>query len=279
VTEPTEFGFNELHAEERGLLLGLSLQATGDAALSRLASSRRQACCNAWQALRALSRSDRAALLADWIVEARSPFPPGMERLHPSWLAEAIAREPTELWPALLGGLPGVQAVEPLLEFRWEPSEGSLRPSAPHLPHLPARFARPRQTLPRWSAAGDEGAREARGVGGVAGGPEVPAGGAGGLPTRQVHVGSAIATDGETWPPKSVAELQGCVFGRLAPLCAGPSGPLGAGLCRLGCDELLAEIARRGTALQQELRAEGDASLWAVAGRLPATLGRQWVKW
>jgi hypothetical protein len=238
VRERTGFGFNELHAEERGLLLGLSLQATGDAALSRLASSRRQTCCNAWQALRALSRSDRAALLADWIVEARSPFPPGMERLHPSWLAEAIVREPTELWPALLGGLPGAQAVQPLLEFRWEPSEGS-------------------QTLPRWSAAGE----------------------AGGLPTRQVHVGSAIATDGETWPPKSVAELQGCVFGRLAPLCAGPSGPVGAGLCRLGCDELLAEIARRGPALQQELRAEGDASLWAVAGRLPATLGRQWVKW
>jgi len=257
VTEPTGFGFNELHAEERGLQLGLSLQATGDAALSRLASSRRQACRNAWQALRALSRSDRAAVLAEWIVEARSPFPPGMERLHPSWLAEAIAREPTELWPALLCGLPGAQAVQPLLEFRWEPSEGSLRPSAPHLPHLPARFARPRQTLPRWSAAGE----------------------AGGLPTRQVRVGSAITPDGETWPPKSVAELQGCVFGRLAPLCAGPSGPLGAGLCRLGCDELLAEIARRGPALQQELCAEGDASLWAVAGRLPATLGRQWVKW
>ena len=209
--ERTGFGFNELHAEERGLLLGLSLQATGDATLSRLTSSRRQACCKAWQALRALSRSDRAALLADWIVEAGAPFPPGMARLHPSWLAEAIAREPAELWPALLCGLPGVQAVEPLLS--------------------------------------------------------------------RVHGESAITADGETWPPKSVAELQGCVFGRLAPLCAGPSGPLGAGLCRLGCDELLAEMDRRGPALQQELRAEGDASLWAVAGRLPATLGRQWVKW
>ena len=40
--------------------------------------------------------------------------------------------------------------------------------------------------LPRWCAPGDEGAREARGVGRLAGRPEAPAGGAGGLPTRLV---------------------------------------------------------------------------------------------
>jgi hypothetical protein len=204
------FGFNELRAEERGLLLGLSLLARDDAVLSHLAGNRRQACGKAWQALRALPRPDRAALLAGWIVEANAPFPAGMERLHPSWLAETVASEPVELWPALLCGLPGVQAVEALL--------------------------------------------------------------------LHSHAG-AIAKDGEAWPPDSVLELQRCAFGRLAPLCVAPSGPLGAGLCRLGCEELRAEVARQGAALCQELRAEGDASLWAVAGRLPATLGRQWVKW
>lgn len=211
MTEPTGFGFNELHAEERGLLLGLSLQAMGDAALARLAGDRREVCRRAWKDLRALSRSDRAALLADWIVEARAPFPQGMERLHPSWLAEAIAGEPAELWPALLCGLPGVQAVQPLL----------------------------------W----------------------------------QVHVDSAITGDGEPWPSESVAELQRCVFFQLESLCVGPSGPVGAGLCRLGCDDLLAEVARRAAVLERDLCAEGVASLWAVAGRLPATLGRKWVKW
>ena len=154
------FGFNELHAEERGLLLGLSLLAMDDAVLFHLAENRRQACGKAWQVLRALPRPDRAALLAGWIVEANAPFPSGMERLHPSWLAETVASEPVELWPALLCGLPG-QAVEVLLvEFRWEPSEGS-------------------QTLPRWSAAG-EGARES--ARGGQGGLSVPK--AGGLPTR-----------------------------------------------------------------------------------------------
>jgi hypothetical protein len=200
-----------LYAEERGLLLGLSLQSAGDAVLARLARNRRQACCNAWQALRALSRRARAALLAGWIAEVNVPFPPGMERLHPSWVAEAIASEPAELWPALLSGLPGARAVRPLLEL--------------------------------------------------------------------IRGGSAIATDGESWPPESAAELQRCVFGRLAPLCVGPAGPVGAGLCRLGCEELLVEIARRGSALRKELCAEGDASLWAVAGRLPARLGCRWVKW
>jgi hypothetical protein len=204
-------GFNELRAEERGLLLGLSLLAMDDAVLSHLAGNRRRACGKAWQALRALPRPDRAALLAGWIFEANAPFPSGMERLHPSWLAETLASEPVELRPALLCGLPGVQAVEALL--------------------------------------------------------------------LEFYAAGAIAKEGEAWPPDSVLELQRCAFGRLAPFCVGPSGPLGAGLCRLGCEELLAEVARQGTALRQELCAEGDASLWAVAGRLPATLGRQWVKW
>lgn len=211
MTERSGFGFNELHAEERGLLLGLSLLATGDVVLSRLAGDRREVLRDAWQVLRALPRSGRASLLAGWIVETNAPFPPGIERLHPSWLAEVVACEPAELWPALLCGLPGVQVVESLL--------------------------------------------------------------------LESHSGGAIAKAGEDWPADSVAELQRCVFSQLASLCVAPSGPLGAGLCRLGCEELLAEVARRGAALCQELSAEGDASLWAVAGRLPATLGRQWLKW
>lgn len=211
MTDRTGNAFSELHPEERGLLLCLGLQSTGDAVLARLAGDRRQLCRKAWQDLRALSRSDRAALLAEWSVETQAPFPLGMERLHPSWLAEAIASEPAELWSALLCGLPGREAVEPLLS--------------------------------------------------------------------EIHGDSAVATNGETWPSESVVELQSCVFGRLAPFCAGPAGPVGAGLCRLGCKELLVEIARRGSALRRQLCAEGDASLWAVAGRVPATLGRRWVKW
>ena len=104
-------------------------------------------------------------------------------------------------------------------QFTWEPSKGSLRPSAPHPPPpfrslppsgtsgpapspphslatlAPSRSASP--TLPRRFAAGDEGAREARGLGRVAGGPEAPVGGAGGLPTRQFLVLWATRWDSE----------------------------------------------------------------------------------
>jgi hypothetical protein len=145
-------------------------------------------------------------VLARWMVETNAPFPPGMDRLHPSWIAEVVASEPKDLWPTLLSGVPGVEAVAALLEHKI-----------------------------------DKGA--------------------------------------DIWPTESVAELQRGVFVRLAPFCVGPAGPVGAVLCRLGCEELLAEVIRRGSALHQELEVEGEPSLWAVAGRLPATLGRRWVKW
>ena len=190
--------------------------------MTRLSVEHHQACHSAWQALRELHRSTRARVLAGWMVEANAPFPAGLEKLHPSWLAEAIASEPKDLWPALFFGLPGAEAVASFLAHR---------------------------------------AYEA--------GP------------------------GEAWPPESVAELQRCVFAPLAPLCVGPAGPLGAALCRLSCESLLAEVTRRGAgaveaeqmrvaglaALHPELRIEGAASLWAVAGRLPASLGRPWLKW
>jgi len=203
----------------------------GDAALARLAAAEHGSCAPAWRALRALARSERARVLAGWIVEVKAPFPPGMERLHPSWIADAIASEPKDLWSVLLSGLPGAEGVSALL---------------------------------------------GRGVGPITG-------------------------VGQEWLSESVADVQRCVFARLAPLCVAPSGPVGAGLCRLGCEELLAEVMRRGSAtvrdrpegqadserlraeglagLRDELGREGDASLWAVAGRLPVALGRPWVKW
>lgn len=211
MNEPIGFGVPELQAEERGLLLGISLQGLDGSFLARLQGDRRSLCCTAFQTLRALPRAHRAALLVAWIVEANAPFPPGLERLHPSWLAETIADEPTDLWPVLLSDLPARQAVESLL--------------------------------------------------------------------AQAHGADASATDGRNWPADTAAEVQRCVFGQLTHLCIGPCGPVGAGLCRLGCDELLAEVAARGTALCQELHTEGEASLWAVAGRLPTTLGRPWLKW
>ena len=106
-------------------------------------------------------------------------------------------------------------------KLTWEPSKGS-------------------QPLPRWCAAGDEGAREARGVGRVAGGPDAPAGGAGRLPTRQLRpLLAATAASGaaalmyETlWTRWLAIALGSTVQAAAAVFAAFLVGlALGAGLC------------------------------------------------
>jgi hypothetical protein len=190
-----------LSAEERGCLLGASL--LGLESLAGLPVT-----AEAWAALRKLPKAERAALLAQWMAELQAPFPTGMERLHPSWVAEALAREPEDLWPALLIGIPNSVQVRACLP-------GEVIPEA----------------------------------------------------------------ESQAWHLDAVAEMQRHVFAGLAPLCVIPSGRLGARLCRLSCDELLAEIDRQGAAkLREELVREGMASLHAVAGRLPAKLGRPWLE-
>jgi hypothetical protein len=85
----------------------------------------------------------------------------------------APAEREAALWFAastdLLATLATLAAVVCLLRgsLKWEPFQGS-------------------HALPRWCAASNEGAREARGVGSVAVGPEAPEGGARRLPTRLI---------------------------------------------------------------------------------------------
>ena len=85
---------------------------------------------------------------------------------HNLRLLKNLARVRAHLGVPIMVGISRKRFIGELLT--WEPWEGS-------------------QTLPRWSAAGDEGAREARGAGRVVVGPEAPAVGAGGLPTRAVR--------------------------------------------------------------------------------------------
>lgn len=186
--------------EERGALLGASLLGLEDP-VGLPVSAR------AWAALRALPKAKRAALLAAWIAELQAPFPSGMDRLHPSWVVEALTCEPEDLWPILLRGLPNAAQVR-------------------------ACFA----------------------------GKSIP------------------EADSKAWNTDAVAEMQRSAFAALGLLCVPPSGPRGASLCRLSCDELLVEVDRRGAdKLREELAREGPASLNAVAGRLPAKLGRAWL--
>lgn len=195
-----DFALTALCDEERGCLLGASLLGLEDPAGLPVSAE-------TWAALRAMPRAKRAALLAAWIAELQAPFPPGMERLHPSWVAEALQSEPEDLWPALLMGVPNAAQV------------------------------------------------------------------------RACFSGRAIPeADSQAWHMDAVMEMQRSVFAPLTPLCAPPSGPCGASLCRLSCDELSAEVERQGAEkLREELGREGAASLCSVAARLPAKLGRPWL--
>lgn len=195
------FALTALSAEDRGCLLGASLLGLEDPAGLSVSAE-------AWAALRSLPKAERAALLAAWMAELQAPFPAGLERLHPSWVAEALANEPEDLWPALLMGLPNAAQV---------------------------RACFPGKSIPE--------------------------------------------ADGQAWHLDAVTEMQRQVFAGLAPLCVSPSGPLGARLCRLSCEELLTEVDRReASELRYELIREGAASLLAVVGRLPAARGRPWLQ-
>ncbi len=62
--------------------------------------------------LAALPRGARVAALAQAARDALAPVPAGLERVHPGWLSDALAGEPSEVIVALVAGLsPGVRDV------------------------------------------------------------------------------------------------------------------------------------------------------------------------
>jgi dihydropteroate synthase len=101
---------------------------------------------------------------------------------HNLRLLKHLARLRSCLGVPIMVGVSRKRFIADLLSS-WEPSKGSQTLRLP--PATPSPLAS--LGLARWSAAGDEGAREARGAGGVVVGPEAPVGGAGGLPTRAIR--------------------------------------------------------------------------------------------
>ncbi len=95
--------------------------ATGaeEASLDALDENRRQSCSKAWRALRAVGVEAQAQIRAEWLREAASGLPMGLERLHPSWIHEALAGEPAYLLRTLWSGLPqaaGAVSVRAVVE-------------------------------------------------------------------------------------------------------------------------------------------------------------------
>ncbi len=90
--------------EARGILLSLAVLATDESPFDHLDQKRR--CVGAWRVLRDAGEPARTRTLAGWRAQAVCGLPQGLERLHPSWIDEALAGEPARILRLLHRGLP-----------------------------------------------------------------------------------------------------------------------------------------------------------------------------
>jgi len=98
----------------RGIAVGLSLLTPEDAAHGEatLPASARDAYGPLASKLASLSQVERAGLLARWARAVFRLFPPGLQRVHPSWLHAALASEPPCIRRAVYSVAPApVQAL------------------------------------------------------------------------------------------------------------------------------------------------------------------------
>lgn len=113
---------------EKGLVLGaLLVRMSPETFLTRFAGAAGARGRSALEALAAETRSARAATLAELIALVRAPVPPGLERVHPGWLRERLAPEPSPVIRLVVAGLPAEVrrvAEEILRERAGEPIGG-----------------------------------------------------------------------------------------------------------------------------------------------------------
>ena len=270
--------------EERGILLSLLAAGAEDASLGALDERRRRSVSEAWQALCALDAATRARVRAEWLREAMAVLPNGLERLHPSWIDEALAGEPAYLLRALRAGLPAPVrvVVEGLLDgvaedtvtvdadmclatetrrdvecvaFGWLAPlcESACGPLAERLLGLP--FADLLLEATRLGAR-----TVGRSLAGAA--PELRA--------------RAMASAGEPWA-RAIGEASLEVVSSADRLAAADHADTSIPPSARTAGDRLLHIGL--VALKSDLAAENPGSIFRVAGRLPAPLGRPMLGW
>jgi hypothetical protein len=102
-----------LPLSEKGLVLGALLaRMSPDTFLTRFGEEAGARGRSALEALAGETRSARAATLAELIALVQAPVPAGIERVHPDWLRERLAPEPSAVIRLVVAGLPAeVQRV------------------------------------------------------------------------------------------------------------------------------------------------------------------------
>lgn len=266
--------------ESRGIVLSLLAVGADASALERLDEKRRLVCIEAWRKLQC--EAERGRILAAWRTEAASAVPRGLDRLHPSWIVAALAGEPAPIVRMVLAELP-------------EPLRAQVRSSlAGEDPRLAdgsdaCSLAVKREVLQvafGWLAplcesdggpvaeslcalAFDDLLTDVLGRGARAVGQSL----VGAAPALRAR---AMAAAGEPWAQvigKASAENVSDADRKTAMAHANTPMPDAA---RTPSDRLL-HIGL--AALKSELVAEHAGSIFRVAGRLPASLGRPLINW
>ena len=229
--------------EDYGIVLALQALAVGEAGLAYLLPERRSVCAKVWQKLENSGRAER--FLADLRGSFLGVLPHGIEALHPSWIAHALADEPEHI-AAIVS-----TAVPELLRSCLDRS-GSASPAKAPLPVqrevVRLAFA---ELVPLCASDGgplasslgrlsfDDLLAEVTRLGAHTVGQSL----AGSAPAIRAR---AMASVGEPWALRGEA----------------PRTPI----------ERLRQVGI--LALRAELQAEHSTSIAMVAGRLPANLGR-----
>jgi hypothetical protein len=92
---------------ERGILLAFLLLSADDSVVDALDHGRREIRGGVWRDLHALDEQSRARTVAAWRAEAASALPDGLARLHPSWIEAALAGERSDVLTLIRAGVSG----------------------------------------------------------------------------------------------------------------------------------------------------------------------------
>ncbi len=279
-----ERDLGELACETKGVLLAFVSLDVGDsvlaAVLAVLDSEDREQCSQAWRSLAGLDQDVRERTLAGWRAQAASGLPNGIERLHPSWIEAALASEPPDLLACFRKSLPeGFRSTVAALHGRAEPeaAAASLSPALAreldrigfgHLAPLCEGATGPLATR-LCALSFDELQDEATRIGARTLGQSL-------VGTDGPVRARAMALAGEPWARVMAEAFNEELSDDQRKAAMGHVAANVHASARTPSERLL-DIGL--AVLKGDLSAEHAGSLFSVAGRLPAALGRRLLEW
>jgi len=242
-----------LDPDEKGILLGLSIVEDGECAIVRLDEKRRNICSKAWSVLGQEGGGARAEILAGWRQEAESGLSDDVHALDPSWIEACVEGESQAIGRAVreLDMRPNRELERAAFAWLAPLWQRTIGPRAEALCNLPAsdlivEVKRLGATVVGRSLAGAPRELRAR----------------------------AMAAAGEPWA-QAIGDASGSAISESERHSARAIAM--AALTADSKEDCLISIGL--AALRLDLPLDGPGSIFRVAGRLPARLGRRLIGW